>query len=282
MSNVSKMCEDHLMEINAAISRYNTALAANDAAAMSVAEGEAKTAVKEYNDQMELDLIQRHKDDDNPVYGVLKEAFIPTLKTHVLRDEGVTLALEVVPSERMVSLARVFKVIGRKIEWKDQAQNLAYLLTARASKGVGLSVEALRDQYKMSAKAKSIQTPPNPLSNTSLLKVLQSVIDSIIYEDDGKGHNVYKAYNADLNFVLECFTREGKGRYDIDTAKNPRVVNLVVKVISKIINNERYKVNFKAAKGSEGAVQDTAPIEIPAPDAEQTDDPAATTVVDRA
>lgn len=247
---MSKMCEEIRKSIDLAVGKYNAALSRNDAAGMAAAESEAKEAVKNYKSQSELDLISAHRDDDDPVYGILKECFYKILKTQNVTDNGANLGLEVVESEAQINLKRVFTVLMKQNLWIYRAENFTERLVERKAAGIGDNTN-IREKFKMSKKAKAEQPLPNPTSNTSLLKMLQHTIDAIIFKDDGTGNNVYKANNKDLKYVMYCFTKPGKQKLGVATQKVNAVVNLIVRAIYRITNDLQYTIEFKEAKEPE-------------------------------
>ena|GEM_PF-5781473 len=76
-------------------------------------------------------------------------------------------------------------------------------------------------------------------SNTSKVKVIQNIVDMILFKEMEGGKNQYKVLNCDVNFILECLTREGRGQ-NIVLAKPTTFNRLIVKMLHRIVTEGRY------------------------------------------
>jgi len=243
---LSKLCEGYKADIDAAIKKYDEALGKNDAATMTTALDEAKKAASAYNDQMELDLFKSHKEDTDPIYGVLKCPFVDTLKIVEAKEDGRPIGLYAEDTEKLISLKKLYKNSLKKLDWEPKVQHFTELLTERAAQNLGIATDGIRDNFKMSAKAKAEPIMADPLSNSSLLKALQSAIDAIVFKDDGTGSNAYKANNRDLKFIRACFTTENRReRLGVSASKSERVTNLIVKALYRVLNDLAYSLDYK-------------------------------------
>lgn len=248
---MSTLCMQQKQKLEEAIAAYNKAYKDKDVDGMAKASEAASKAAGEYADQAGADLISAHKDDADPVAGVLKEGFFGTYKASSIRQNGVVIGLELTEGERQVNLKKLFEYHQKPIGWKSKIENLTEVLVEATCTDVNVSTAGIREKFKMSAEARKETIPANPTSNSSMLKLLQAAVDAIVFDDDGKGANKYRVNNYDLKFVKHCFTKEGKGRIDIETAKWQRVTNIICKVLYRILNGYAYNVNFKIVEQSD-------------------------------
>ena len=240
------MCADIKMEIEKGIAAYNEALGKGDFRAMTAVENSTKEHEAEYAKQAMLELCSAHKDDEHPVYEVLKAGFVTVYRHKAIREDGVLMGWGMVEAERQVDLKVVmsyFKVTSKV--WLYAAERLTEVLCEWASEEVKGTAAGVRDSFKMSKESKKIDAGPKPTSNTSMLKLLQHVIDEIICIPGTEGKNTIVANNRDLKFIQHCYDKEGRGKLSLATLKPAGLVKVVLKVIYRIANGLVYDVEYK-------------------------------------
>ena len=253
---LSKMCEDIRAKIAAGIGSYNAALAKGHFKAMSSIESDVKEKEAEYATQALQDLCSEHKDDEFPVYSVLKQGFYKVFRHKAIREDGELKGWELMEAERQVDMKAMFTYFNRTDKvWQYRAERLTELLCEWAHQDVKGSSAGVIDSFKMSAKAKEIQVSANPTSNTSMLKLLQSTIDEIITVPDKDGKNTVKANNRDLKFLQHCYTKEGSGKNNLSTLKANGVIRVLGKVIYRIANDAAYDVDYKHIVGKDPVLE---------------------------
>lgn len=239
-------------EINA----YNEALKVKDLDKMLEAETNIKDFEGKYAKQAQLDLFSSHRADADPVREVLKEGFYGTKRHKVNRIEGVVTGWELDNAEKQVDLKELFKYLQKDPTLALlRIERLTQTLVKWADKDIeGNKSKVIDNSFKMSKKAKEISVGSNPTSNTSLLKLVQSIIDLIVVPGED-GSNAIRANNRDLKFLQHCFTGEGRGHTGLKTMKASGVVRIICKIIYRILNNYAYEVEFKTIVESNSTLE---------------------------
>ena len=250
---LSKMCQDYKQNIIDGIEAFNKALREDDLQALNAADEAIKKAESEYAVQAEMDLFSEHKDDENPVVSILKEGFYGVIRHKAVREEGILLYYEIdEDAEKQVDIMRMFNYFNGMCKypkksnvWKYRTERLSEVLTEWVHEELGLSAKHVKDTFKMNKKAKEIKGEANPTSNTSLLKLLNSCIDEIVFVAGEDGKNTVIANRRDLKFMQLCFAGEGRGRNTIKVMKLSGVVRIIGKILYRVLNDYAYDVDFK-------------------------------------
>ena len=182
------------------------------------------------------------------------EEMIPAVRTATIRAADYTshlmkLATNKITGERFPKNG-VF-VNGHK--WEYMCEKLGLLLAYRAQKELGGSAEVLSEllkTYPIREAAQKEKAGATPTSNSQLLKLLQPIIDALVWEDDGKGNNAIKANGKDVAFLVNCFTAHGKGIGTIKVLKGQKVADYIFEAVHMIVTGKPYQLQFKPRKDS--------------------------------
>ena len=145
-------------------------------------------------------------------------------------------------------------------KWEYMCEKLGLLLAYRAMKELGGSPEVLSEllkTYPVREAAQKEKAGATPTSNSQMLKLLQPIIDAMVWEDDGKGGNLIKAKGPDVAFLTQCFTAHGKGIGTIKVLKGQKVCDYVFEAVHMIVTGKPYQLQFKAKKDA-GEPEQTA------------------------
>ena len=91
----------------------------------------------------------------------------------------------------------------------------------------------------------------NPISSTQMLKYLQKVCDSIVYEEktdkNGKSlGNVYKIKSQDVAWLLFTYGRkDSKNKITLKVANHRNFRKVIADVLYRVVTNGDYKVAYK-------------------------------------
>jgi len=136
-------------------------------------------------------------------------------------------------------------------KWEYMCEKLGLLLAYRAQKELGGSPEALTEllkTYPIREAAQKEKAGATPTSNSQLLKLLQPIIDALVWVDDGKDGNKVKANGKDVAFLVNCFTSHGKGLGSIKVLKGTKVCDYVFEAVHMIVTGKPYQLQFKPRK----------------------------------
>lgn len=157
--------------------------------------------------------------------------------------------------------------------WEYMCEKLGLLLAYRAQKELGGSPEVLSEllkTYPIREAAQKEKAGATPTSNTQLLKLLQPIIDALVWEDDGKGGNAVKANGKDVAFLVNCFTSHGKGIGSIKVLKGQKVADYIFEAVHMIVTGKPYQLQFKPRKDAATDVQTPARKPVKSATADET------------
>lgn len=191
---------------------------------------------------------------ENPVLECIKKYSFTTLKHAEKKSEGDdkhVIGYEVVERERQIDLLRFCKYAKEynptiSTDWEYSAAKLNQLLCLRTAKELkcsDLEIKEIAKSYYLKEQAKRIELGGTPTSNTQIAKALQTVIDAIIFDDDGKGKNKYLCNNHDVAFILACYTRKGKSALSVSVSKDAYFRKILTEVCLRIVDGGKYTVD---------------------------------------
>lgn len=242
-------------EVEDRIEAYNKAIAKNDFAAMARIEAELKEAEKAYAAQSQNEVFDVCKKSENPVLKAVEMYTYPVLAHRRMLSDGVLVGFELVEDRvKQLDLVKLCKWCDMPHLWEYKVERLGNLLCMRVATELGLSkaqVAQIEKLYYMNALARKAEmTGAVPTSNTQLVKLLQEVIDSVLFvEGDKPGMNKFRCNNRDVAYFLACYTKRGRKELSVSVAKNSYVHTLVMDVMHRIVTGKVYDVEFKMIKG---------------------------------
>lgn len=137
--------------------------------------------------------------------------------------------------------------IGHEPGWVYRADYVARLVAAYATAELGGDWKNLLKTYRVSKKTEQVQKA-NPISKTSITKALQSFVDAIIFEDNGKGLNRYKITSQDVAFMVLTACKAGKTPKSVTMPKSNTIIKQVIQIINRIMTNTSYDVLYDRNK----------------------------------
>lgn len=236
------------------IELYNAALKTNDHDKIAAAEAAVKDAEETFAEQSQNDMFDECAATPDPMYTAIKAGFFDIIRHKIDRDEGIITGMHWYMDRRQIDLVKLCKKLQKPIEWKAKVEKLGELLCKRVMNDVGKNTSGLDDKYKMSKQAKGVKLEGDPTSNSGLLKLLQTVVDSMLFEDAGDGKNKYKINNRDVKYMLHCYGRKG-GVLTIAVANTSTLIKLVAEIMYRVTNELEYDVKFKMVRGNTVANQ---------------------------
>lgn len=183
--------------------------------------------------------------EEGPMMAAVKRLTYDTIAVKDNKKEDEKIAVRTVEEVKkpidLIKLDKHCKGIGADKSWYHIAQKFNFLLTAQKAKDLGVDPRAINDSYEMSEIAKAFDMGKNPVSNTNLLKSLQTLITAML----GEG---YKAVSHDVNFLVSVYTKKGRKALSVNCANHKYFVAYVAEVCHRIVCDKRYDVEFKAKK----------------------------------
>lgn len=139
--------------------------------------------------------------------------------------------------------------IGADTKWIYKCEYLNKKLTYRRAEELGVSHAKLKeidDSYAMAAISREVDMGKNPVSNTQLLKSLQSLVTDMLGTDaEGKE---YKVTSHDVNFLVSIYSRKSRTALTVSCANHKNFTSYIAEICHRIVTNKLYDVEFKKEK----------------------------------
>lgn len=139
------------------------------------------------------------------------------------------------------------KKISNESGWIYRADNMARLLSAYATAELGGDWKELLNVYRLNKHTERTQEK-NPVSKKTLTRELQSLVDAIIFIDNGKKENQIKVTSQDIAFMVLTACKAGKQPKTVVMPKGNTIIKLVVQVINRILKGDSYEVLYDRNK----------------------------------
>ena len=137
--------------------------------------------------------------------------------------------------------------ISNESGWVYRADNMARLLSAYATAELGGDWKELLNVYRLNKHTERTQEK-NPVSKKTLTRELQSLVDAIIFIDNGKKENQIKVTSQDIAFMVLTACKAGKKPKTVVMPKGNTIIKLVVQVINRILKGDSYEVLYDRNK----------------------------------
>lgn len=248
-----------------AIAACNKALAENDAAKLKNCENNLKEAESAYT-KAKMDItFDECKGAENPMIAAVTKHSIEVIGHKVVTEDGAVIGYERVDDKiKQIDLVKFCKWIEAPTLWQYKVEKLGFLLCLRVAKDIGLTaaeVAKISDSYWLDEKAKELEMGGTPTSNTQVCKLLQTVIDAILFVDDGKGGNKFKCNSHDVAYMDKVYSRRSKQILTVRVAKTSFVHAIVADVLHRIVTGKKYGVDgFRVKKDAESKPAEAKPV----------------------
>ncbi len=247
MTKLEKLME----EVFENIALYNQALKNNDYKGMESAESRLKEAEADYATEKNLEVFTKLRGSESPVKEAIRLHSYEVIGHRAVREDGVTIELESIVKSRQIDLVRFFEFCKLETDWKHKVDKFNQLMCLRAGKELGLSKKELTkicDSFYMNRLAKAVEMGQTPDSNTAMVKQLQMIVDDVIYEDNGKGKNIYRVNNHDVAYFLMSYTKRGKTPLTVAVAKTSFVHRILFDILHRLVTNKVYGLDYQMIK----------------------------------
>lgn len=284
MSNQCKEIKGRLVDL---INQYNVALKAKNLDDMTALEKAVRDTEAEFANQSQQDLFAECKKAENPILEGVRRYTYPVMKHKMDRDGELIIGMNLVDDrEKQVDLVRLCKFCGLPTLWAYKVEKAGELLCIRTAKELGMTTDEIKQiakTYRMAKAAEETELGGTPASNTQICKLLQKVIDDILFEDDGTGKNKYKVNSHDVAYLLMCYTKRGRKQLSVTVAKVSFLHGLIVDVLHRITCGLKYGLEYqmvKEEKAAEAVPEQNIPAEVPAPEVDDDEDEDDTMMVE--
>lgn len=245
--------------------RNHTALLENLVKAFDANDGARQSSIlatlseneKEYAKESQLAVFSECKTAEKPMYEFLRRRTHDVL-SHVIdkTDAGVPVNAHATTRSKDLDLQKFCKFMSASMLWTYKVEKLNQLLCLDAAAALGYDkadLNKLKLSYALSKEASGEKLPG--VSNTQICKTMQIIVDSIIFEDNGKGGNTYKVCSPDAAYLRKVYTRRAACGV-VKVAKTGFVQRIVCDVLHKLVVGGRYSVDgYKVAEPAKAPAQ---------------------------
>ncbi len=238
---------------------YNEAALNADFKQMVELDEEMKDVEKEYAEASQLKAFMTFKASETPMLDAIKAHSFKVLKHKDSKTSGSTVATrEVIEAERQFDLREFDDFCGNKASadklWVNYAERMNMLCAIHvanelkvedlATIGTSYFISKTKDEIRLADENSDVA---NPISNTQMLKMMQSVLDKVIYEENAETHkNKYRAKSQDVAWLLFTYGRkDSKGRLTLKLADHKNFRKILADVLHRVVTNTDYKVAYK-------------------------------------
>lgn len=186
---------------------------------------------------------------DKPMYNAIMALEVSKITLGQDKENGKYMLVD---GKKIIDLAAFNrfcepKKISNESGWVYRADNMARLLSAYATAELGGDWKELLNVYRMDKHTERTQEK-NPVSKKTLTRELQSLVDAIIFIDNGKKENQIKVTSQDIAFMVLTACKAGKQPKTVVMPKGSTVIKLVVQVINRILKGDSYEVLYDRNK----------------------------------
>lgn len=241
------------------IDGYNKALASSDLKTMNELDVALKQLEVDYQTEMAKVVYDACLATDNPLKTAVATYSYNVLSHKDNKEEGIVVE-RVLKDDRVrqIDLLKFCKYSQDKkakiqlpTDWQYTVMKFNQLLCMRAAKELKFTaaqVKKIATTFYMEEIARKVNLGETPDSNTQICKQLQACVDAILFEDDGKGKNVYKVNNHDVAYLLMLYTKKGKSALAVQVAKHDFMRRLIGDVLNRIVTDGKYSLEYKEIK----------------------------------
>jgi len=263
MSNQCLEIKGRLVDL---INRYNEALKAKNLDDMTAIEKAIRDEEAEFAAQSQNDLFSVCKRSESPILEGVRQYTYPILKHKTERDGELITGMDLVDDrEKQIDLVKLCKFCNLPYLWAYKVEKAGELLCIRTAKELGMTLDEIKrisKTYRMASAAQEVELGGTPTSNNQICKLLQKVIDDIIFEDDGNGKNKYKVNSHDVAYLLMCYTKRGRKQLSVTVAKASFLHGLIVDVLHRIVCGLKYGLEYQMVKDEKVEVVEDEPKKV--------------------
>lgn len=208
-------------------------------------ENDLEEVINYYTATSKAACFEAAKNSGNAMHYAVKEFFFPAIKIKEdkVKDTDVVVR-RIEDTQKPIDLGELHKKlggIGADKNWLYAAEKLNFYLTKRAADRLGVKIKT--DAFVMNEISKKVDLGKNPVSNTALLKTLNTVISAMLGTE-------YKALSHDVNYLVDVYVNDNKKSKTGVTAANHKTLrNYLKKVCYRILTNGKgYDVQQKEIK----------------------------------
>lgn len=213
--------------------------------------------IKEYASSAKYEKLKALSETENPMKSAIIDGAYSVLREVDNKDEetGLVESKDVVEQTKRVDILDLDRFCKYKASaekgWQHKVEKFNQLMCFKAGKELKVKDSEMKKMTKtfyMSKLASEIEMGKTPTSNNQALKNLQEVINSIIFEDDGRGNNIYKALSHDIAFIDKVYVSLGASTLTARVSNATTMRKIISRVLYRVLTNGNYELDYKKIK----------------------------------
>lgn len=258
--------------IVAEISNLNKAIADDNLKKMLEAAEALKSAEKQYAKTKAAEVYADLKKTGEPIKNALIMRTFPVIGHIEVKDDGTLVRVEECVRTRYIDLVALCEKCKLSTAWQYKVEKFNQLMTLRAVselEGSDDLKKAITDKFYMKEDARFVDIGKVPSSKTKIAEMIQKIFDEVLFEDNGKGENIYRVMNKDAEYILLTYTKSGKDALSVVAARNNVMHKLIANVMHRVVTKKVYTVDFKMVETENSVTVPEAPKAEPEKASEQ-------------
>lgn len=212
---------------------------------MSKTAADLKDAIGEYDAAAKALCYEECGDAESPLLEAVKRRQYNSITVKDTQEEGCPINHKIEDKVKNIDLLDMNKRLGGELgnqkDWPHIAQKMNFLLTVDRAKGLGIDPKGISDSYTMTKIAEDFDMGKNPVSNTNMLKTMQTLITAMLGEE-------YKPKSHDVVFLKSVYAKKGKKALSVQCADHRRFVGYIADVCHHIVTGAPYEVESREIK----------------------------------
>lgn len=243
------MMNEKLTKINEAVASYNKE---NDEKLMK----EIQQSVAELNKDILTGIYEEFCKAEIPMLEALKNPYFKLKKVFIKElDDGIFEA-KVDDIDQIINIMSFedwyineknadvkdgsLQTLSANYQWRSRIERVAHVFALRIAKEFGEALDS--EKYKLSSDGIMVQLPKTT-SNTQTEKLLQFILDGIVFVPSKKDPNVnsFKVTKKDILFIEKLMCKEGR-KTSIRVPRQNTMLRLITKMANRIVTNGSYEI----------------------------------------
>jgi len=243
------MMNKKLAKINNAILTYNEK---NDDKVLT----EIKKDIEDLNKDILIGFYEKLCATENPFLKALKDPYYKIKKLSLKELDNETFEAKIADVIQIINLmdfedwylneknANVkdgtLRTLSANYQWRYRLEKVCQVFAIRIAKEFDQIID--KEKYRISTEGNLIQVP-NETSNRQTEKLLQFIVDGIVFVPSDKDPkiNKFKVTKKDILFIEHLMCKEGK-KTGLCVPRQSRMLRLITKMLNRIVTNSLYEI----------------------------------------
>lgn len=204
---------------------------------------------EEYADLAQRQVFAKCRDSENPKLEAAKVRYIDIIAAKVTNNPATKMPakVEIIDKTKMIDLLKFCEFCALPTVWWTSVAAYCQWLALQISDNIGMSEgykQELIKKFKISDEAKSVDM--NRFSNSERVSTLQSIVDEMVFvPGKTQGKNALRVNNHDIEYVMMCLTREGKGAGVVRFIDDKGLRRILTNVCHRLAIGGVYTLSYK-------------------------------------